>query len=318
MKQIQREDIHIINRFGILTEKGVDRALKEHVYNDRRAWLKFLRLFFISLGVGFTVSGIIFFFAYNWADLHKFAKIGLAEALIIATTSLVLFLKVNLNIRNVILTGAAALVGVLFAVYGQIYQTGANAYDFFLAWTVFVTLWVIISNFAPLWLLYIVLINTTFILYTIQVANDWSEVFVFTLLFVMNAVLLITAILFSRYKKTVRIPSWFFNIVALASITYATIGIIIGIFAWYQFAFLILIPITAIMFALGIWYGLRTKNKFYLSAIPFSLIVMVSALFAKASNDAMMFLFICLFIVASITLVVKILIGLHKKWANEE
>ena len=317
MKQIQREDIHIISRFGNLTEEGVSRALKEHVYNDRKAWLKFLRLFFISLGVGFTVSGIIFFFAYNWADLHKFAKIGLAEALIIATTSLVLFLKVRPNIRNVILTGAAALVGVLFAVYGQIYQTGANAYDFFLAWTVFVTIWVIVSNFAPLWLLYIVLINTTFILYTQQVANDWPEVLVFTLLFAMNTVLLVAAILLSRYKKAVQIPSWFFNVVTLASISYATIGIIFDIFEWYQFAFPILIPLTAMMFALGIWYGLRTKNKFYLSAIPFSLIVIVSAWLIKISNDSAMLLFICLFIIASVTLVVKKIIELHKKWTNE-
>ena len=317
MKHIQREDIHIISRFGNMTEEWVDRLLNEHIYNGRKAWLKFLRLFFISLGVGFTVSGIIFFFAYNWAELHKFAKLGLAEALIIATTSLVLFLKASPNIRNIILTGASALVGVLFAVYGQIYQTGANAYDFFLAWTVFVTLWVIVSDFAPLWLLYIVLINTTFILYTQQVVGYWSEVFVFTLLSVMNAVLLVAAILFSRYKKTARIPSWFFNVVALASVIYATIGIIIGIFNQYQFAFPILVSTTATMFALGIWYGLRTKNKFYLSVIPFSLIVMVSALFIRISTDAIMFLFICLFVVASVTLVVRNLIVLHKKWTNE-
>lgn len=311
---MQREDIHIISRHSDLTEQAVDKALQENVFNDKETWEKFLRLLFISLGAGFTVSGIIFFFAYNWADLHKFAKIGLTEGLLIATTIVVLIPKINDNIKNVILTGASVLVGVLFAVFGQIYQTGANAYDFFLAWTVFVTLWVLISNFPPLWLLYLVLINTTFILYSQQVAKDWSEVFICTLLFIINAVVLISAISFGNKK----IPNWFLNIVALASASYTTIGIVIGIFDKYQTIFPILILITAIIFALGIWHGLKTKSGFYLSVIPFSLIIIVSALLIKISDGEMMFLLVSLFIIASVTLTIKNLIDIQKKWTNEK
>ncbi|MDR3340346.1 MAG: DUF2157 domain-containing protein [Candidatus Symbiothrix sp.] len=318
MKSIQQEDIHIISRHSNQTEQGINKALKEIIYNDRDAWQKFLRLFFISLGIGFTVSGIVFFFAYNWADLHKFFKIGLAEGLIIVTTSLVLLPKINTNIRKIILTGAGVLVGVLFAVFGQIYQTGANAYDFFLVWTVFITLWVLVSNFAPLWLFYLILINTTLILYSQQVANDWSEVFVFTLLFILNTVVLIVAILLSKHKQLVNVPNWFLNTVALASISYATIGIIIGIFFKYQFAFPVLIIITAILFGLGIWQGLKTKSRFYLSVIPFSLIIIISALLVKISDGEMMLLLVSLFIVVSVTLVIKGLIEIQKKWTNEK
>lgn len=311
---MQREDIHIIGRHSNLTEKGIAKALKENVYNDRETWQKFFQLFFISLGVGFTVSGIVFFFAYNWADLHKFVKIGLTEGVLIATTILVLLPKINGNIRNIILTGASVLVGVLFAVFGQIYQTGANAYDFFLAWTVFVTLWVLVSNFAPLWLLYLVLINTTFILYSQQVAKDWSEVFICSLLFIINVTVLISAIFWGKKK----IPNWFLNTVALASISYATIGVVIGIFDKHQVTFPILILITAIAFALGIWHGLKTKSGFYLSVIPFSLIIIVSAFFIKISDGEMMFLLVSLFIIASVTLTIKNLIDIQKKWTNEK
>lgn len=311
---MQREDIHIIGRHSNLTEKGIAKALKENVYNERETWQKFFQLFFISLGVGFTVSGIVFFFAYNWADLHKFVKIGLTEGVLIATTILVLLPKINGNIRNIILTGASVLVGVLFAVFGQIYQTGANAYDFFLAWTVFVTLWVLVSNFAPLWLLYLVLINTTFILYSQQVAKDWSEVFICSLLFIINVTVLISAIFWGKKK----IPNWFLNTVALASISYATIGVVIGIFDKHQVTFPILILITAIAFALGIWHGLKTKSGFYLSVIPFSLIIIVSAFFIKISDGEMMFLLVSLFIIASVTLTIKNLIDIQKKWTNEK
>ncbi len=314
MTNMQREDIHIIGRHSNLTEKGIVKALKENVYNDKEMWQKFFQLFFISLGVGFTVSGIVFFFAYNWADLHKFVKIGLTEGVLIATSILVLLPKINGNIRNIILTGASVLVGVLFAVFGQIYQTGANAYDFFLAWTVFVTLWVLVSNFAPLWLLYLVLINTTFILYSQQVAKDWTEVFICSLLFSINVTVLISAIFWGKKK----IPNWLLNTVALASVSYATIGVVIGIFDKYQVTFPILILITAIAFALGIWHGLKTKSGFYLSVIPFSLIIIVSALLIKISDGEMMFLLVSLFIIASVTLTIKNLIDIQKKWTNEK
>ena len=196
MKNIQREDIYIIGGNSNLSEQGIDKALKENIYNNKEAWQKFLELFLITLGVGFTVSGIVFFFAYNWADLHKFAKFGLVEGLIIITTGIVLFIKINNTLKSIILTASAILVGVLFAVFGQIYQTGANAYDFFLAWTVFVTLWVIVSNFAGMWLLFLVLINTTFILYSEQVAKGWSEAFIYTALFIINTTVLIAGICF--------------------------------------------------------------------------------------------------------------------------
>lgn len=314
MINTQREDIHIIARYSDLSIRLADKALHEHVYSGKGMWQRFLRLFFISLGVGFTVSGIVFFFAYNWAGLHKFAKIGLTEALLIAATVVVLLPKINDHIKNIILTGASFLVGVLFAVFGQIYQTGANAYDFFLAWTVFVTLWVLISNFAPLWLLYLVLINTTLILYSQQVAKDWSDVFICTLLFIINTSVQISAFLFT-VKKT---PTWFLTTVALASASFATIGIVVGIFGRYQAAFPSLIILTSIVFALGIWHGLKTKSGFYLSLIPFSLIVIVSALLIKIADGEMMFLLVSLFIIVSVTLTIKNLIAIQKKWTNEK
>lgn len=107
MKNIQREDVYIISRHSNLTEPSIDRILKANIFNNKETWQKFFKLFFITLGIGFTVAGIIFFFAYNWADLHKFTKIGLTEELIIVTTSFVLFPKINTNIKNIILTGAA-------------------------------------------------------------------------------------------------------------------------------------------------------------------------------------------------------------------
>ncbi len=313
MKNVQREDIHIISRHSNLQEQSVDKALKENVYNNKTAWQQFFRLLFLSLGVGFTVAGIVFFFAYNWADLHKFAKIGLTEGLLIAATALVFLPRISDTTRNIILTGASVLTGVLFAVYGQIYQTGANAYDFFLAWTIFVTLWTWVSKFPPLWLLYLVLVNTTFILYYQQVANHWSPAFMYALLFIMNTGVLIGTMIFARRKT----PDWFLHTVALAATTYATIGVVSGIFGKSQIAFPFLILATVVLFALGIWHGRKTRNGFYLSVIPFSIVIMLSALLIKISDGEMMLLLVSGFIITSVTLIIKNLIHLQRKRIHE-
>ncbi|TAD92485.1 MAG: DUF2157 domain-containing protein [Bacteroidetes bacterium] len=316
MKHLERADIHTISTHGNLTEAGVERLLKENVYNNKTAWQSFLRLFFVALGVGFMAAGIVFFFAYNWASLHKFAKIGLILALMVTTVGLVLFLKSNINIRNTMLTGAAVLVGVLFAVFGQVYQTGANAYDFFLAWTIFITLWVVVSDFAPLWLLYLILINTTLYLYAEQVATDWPETMVFGLQFVINTSVLIALIWLGKHRKLVQAPPWFISVVTLACATFATLAICIGIFAKYAAIFPIIVCVTAIVYALGIGYALKLKSGFFLSVVAFSLIVMVSAVLVEISDGESMLLLVSLFIIASVTLVIRTLMGLQKKWKN--
>jgi len=314
MKNIQREDIKLISRHSNMTELEVGRLLKETVYNDKEMWQKFLRQFFIILGVGFATTGIIFFFAYNWADLHKFAKIGLTEVLITATTIIALLPKINQNTRNIILTGSAFLVGVLFAVFGQIYQTGANAYDFFLAWTLFIALWVAISNFTPLWLLFIVLINTTFILYTQQVAKDWDELLIVTIIFCINVIILISTFLLQNLKKVPVIPMWFTHILTLGCAVIATLGMMIVIFDEYKSLSIIFTILILTTYAIGIWHGLNSKNIFYLSVIPFSIISIISALLINFSTDGGMFLFVSLFVIGSVTMVIMNIINLQKKW----
>ncbi len=316
MTKIKREDIQIITRHSNWSKKGIDDVLKKEIYHDKESWHKFLKLLFISLGISFTTAGIIFFFAYNWIDLHKFIKIGLIELLIISLILTVAFAKIRIEIKNILLTSSSVLVGVLFAVFGQIYQTGANAYDFFLGWTIFITIWVLISNFAPLWLLFITLINTTFILYSQQVAHDWSEVFIFTSLFNINLLLLIIFKIIKEVNKKVRVPLWFSNIIALATISFSTIGIIIGIFEDNETSFVVLVSITLIIYVIGIIYGLKSKNSFYLSIVSFSTIIIISSLLIKSSSDPATYFFLCLFIIGSVTFVIKKLIDLQKKWIN--
>lgn len=316
MKDIEREDIQIIAKHSNWSEKSIQNILSTHIYNDKASWQKFLRLFFISLGVGFTTAGIIFFFAYNWASMHKFFKIGLIEGGIIMVIVFLVIAKIPLDIKNILLTGASILVGVLFAVFGQVYQTGANAYDFFLGWTMAIALWVFISNFAPLWLVFIVLINTTTILYSEQVAPNWSEVFLYTVLFCINTMFLVAFLWIKKINEKIQLPSWFSNLLSLAVVFFSTMGIVMGIFESSQGTFGILFLLTSILYGVGIWHGLKQKNVFYISIIAFSCIVISCALLVRITSSEGMIFFIGLFVIASVSMVIKTLIELQKKWRN--
>jgi uncharacterized membrane protein len=316
---MDRDDLYKIVSHSNLTTSQTDQLLNDQIYQQKKDWQKFLNLAFIALGLGFTVAGIVFFFAYNWDDLPKFVKLGLTELLLIVATVIALMPKFPSLIRNMVLTGAAMLVGVLFAVFGQIYQTGANAYDFFLAWTLFVVLWVVVSNFAPLWLLFLTLVNTTFILYTQQVARDWDEIFIVTLLFVFNALALILAITLPKLTQKEKMPMWFLYTLALAAVAFATLGISMGIADDdFSSSLSILIMISAGLYTLGLRYGSMTQNIFYPAIIAFSLIVILSVWLVDISNGAGMFLLVSLFNVISISVVIKVLLDLKKKWNHDQ
>jgi len=317
MPKINQEDIQILSRNSNWSETDIAATLQKQVYNDKAAWQQFLQLLFISLGIAFSVAGILFFFAYNWADLHKFVKIGLVEGLIIALTLVAVFTNVKQLYKNIILTGTSILVGVLFAVFGQIYQTGANAYDFFMGWTMAIALWTLVSNFATLWLLFLVLINVTFGLYVEQVAPDWADLLVFSYFIIGNSIFLIVALLLKSKKFT--IPNWFTYVLAIGIVGSITQGFFFGIFSNDKSYFINVALPLLVLYPLGIYYGYKQKQTFYLSIIPFSIILIISAYLVKAVSfdDFMMLLFVGIFVVVSVTLIIKMLLKLQKKWKNE-
>jgi len=317
MTNNNRENIYRIKSHSNLSQETVEKSLTDYVYSDKKQWNWFIKIFLLSLGVGFTTAGIIFFFAYNWADLHKFAKLGLVQGILIATTLSIFIPAFSSTTKNIILTGASVLVGVLFAVFGQIYQTGANAYDFFMGWSVFITLWVVISNFPPLWLIYIILINTTLYLYSEQVAYYWEERTVFILHFCLNLVFLIETVLLQRIRKEIHIPTWFTNTIALMTAFFATTGIIIELFDYYESSNYILFLIVFLVYGFGVYYAINQKSIFYLAVIAFSSIIIFSGVIVRMGDDIGMFFFVCLFIIGSVTGVIKGLLSLHKTWSNE-
>src|SRR5699024_2163378 len=73
-------------------------------------------------------------------------------------------------IRQLLLLIASIITGSLLALFGQVYQTGADTWQLFFGWALLITPWVLIARFPALWLLWLGLINACLVLY-LDVAN---------------------------------------------------------------------------------------------------------------------------------------------------
>lgn len=315
MQTPDRDDIHIISRHSNQSADSVQQQLLGNVYPNAAGWKKFLELFLLGAGVAFTVSGIIFFFAYNWDNLGKFAKMGMVGGVLTATVLIVLLTNLSDLVKNILLTGAAMLVGGLFAVYGQIYQTGADTYELFLAWSVFVTLWVVVSGFAPLWFLYLLLINTTGTLYLAQYHNDLQPVTLLLIELLFNSFCLVVALVVNAINGRLSAPNWFTNLLAIVCANIATSGVIAGIIE-HQKLMPAMLLVTIAAYGAGLWYGFTQRKVLYFALVAFSAICCIAAGMIKVSHDTGMFLLVSLFIVAAITVTVQQIIQLQKRWAN--
>lgn len=167
-----RDMLHHYVDERILNRAMMKRALQLSGFTPTaQAWVRFFNLSLLVLGAGLAVCGVYFFFAFNWASMHRFAKLGLVEAALVISTVAALWYGLERIQGKILLTVSACLVGALMALFGQIYQTGADAYTLFLNWALVITGLAIAGNFAPLWLLWWGLWNLTIVLYYDQTGN---------------------------------------------------------------------------------------------------------------------------------------------------
>ncbi|MDR2819924.1 MAG: GDYXXLXY domain-containing protein [Desulfovibrio sp.] len=115
------------------------------------AWGLFGRLFCLFAGVLFFVAAIICFFAYNWAAMPVFVKFGCLIAPMIAAGAAAARREPDSACGSLALLACGLLAGPLLAVFGQAYQTGADAWELFRAWTLFLLPLAVISRRAGPW-----------------------------------------------------------------------------------------------------------------------------------------------------------------------
>ena len=150
-------------------------------------WGAFTTRFLGILGSLFVISGLVFYFAFNWERMSDSYKLQTLQAGIICCIAGAWAFSLSKLSGQLFLTAGCVLVGIFMAVFGQIYQTGADSYQLFSIWAVLIIPFVLIGRFPALWFLWIVILNFAIGLYWHQVVSS-NQNMTYFLFFILIAI----------------------------------------------------------------------------------------------------------------------------------
>lgn len=161
--------LHALAAAGLIDGRALAWALTQIGQRPTPAsWYRFARVLLLLLGASLVAVGAVFFVAANWDELSAYTRMGLIAALMTAVTLGGARLGLHtLSGRVLALLGGLGF-GPLMALVGQTYQTGADAYELFLAWTVVLSVYALVIRFAGAWITAIVLAHVTVFLWAYQ------------------------------------------------------------------------------------------------------------------------------------------------------
>lgn len=222
--------------------------------------------------------------------------------------------KKQILISKLFLLALSVLVGVFLAVFGQIYQTGADTYELFLMWAFLITGFVIFSQFQALWFLWVLLINVgLYFFINLKFGFQAHELNLLSLLSLFNILVLYIREMANTENRDWLKPNWS---------RYAGLIMILGLQIPGAFIFFmgdnIKVYPSGIIYVLsclglGCLYQVKIKDIQAVSIILFSVFIISEALLfnllggARHRSDEGLFLLMGLGTIGLIILMVKIL-----------
>ena len=124
-----------------------------------------IKRFFLLFSVIFLIAGVTSFTAYNWENMSNIEKLAVPSVLIVVGLVAYLFLKKEIY-KNLAIFFSSFMIGTLFAVYGQVYQTGADVWILFRNWAIFLIIPMVATGYYSVMILFSVVttISTGFYL----------------------------------------------------------------------------------------------------------------------------------------------------------
>lgn len=320
-----KEDLFYFKHSSTLSTDQLTTLIEKEVYATKKEWKEFIELFFLILGSGLLVAGIIFFFAYNWTALSKMAKFATLGTVLCVSVGLSIYPNLKTLYRQIALIASSMLVGVLYAVFGQEYQTGANAYDFFFAWLLSITIWTLVSKSAFQWLFFAVLANTTLYLYLNQVAGLHTLLASTLFLLLLNVILLLIPVGVSTWIKPLVIANWYSKTL-LTVITLIATGMVINVVfssiytiedqqAMYGISTLLSLAWLGTLY----WYSSRKHDFFTLCLLVISLYSIVFTLLIRILEESIIaFLIYSIYLIGGSFVLVRYLLKTLKSRHNAD
>lgn len=285
---------------GKITHEAKEYALDTLYPADK--WGIWISRLLLAVGAALVICGVIYFFAFNWAKITPFVKLSSIQIGMVGCLICAYFYSLNRISGQVFLLSASVLTGVFMAVFGQIYQTGADAYQLFMMWSLLTLGWTIISNFAPQWIFWLAVTNTFLILWWQQDALPERDMegMIFVLLILFNGIALGLREYFSTHKDKEWIqPKWIRVLLTIAALLPMLIPIVIFIVEPSRATTSIFIAALigfsghCLMYA---FYRYKMKDMWSLAAIILSVCIILESLglkiLAEMLDDILFFMFL--------------------------
>jgi uncharacterized membrane protein len=155
--------IYELHAAGLLSDAARDQAIAG--LRPSHHWWHWANRGLLFVGAALVLSGIVFFFAYNWTRMSSVAKFGAVEVGLWICAIGAVRKGLDQLSGKVLLLAASVFVGVLMAVFGQVYQTGADAWQNYALWAALILPWVAIGRFGALWVLWLTVADAALILF---------------------------------------------------------------------------------------------------------------------------------------------------------
>lgn len=139
--------------------EALESLLRQHL-----PWPLWIGRSLLAFGAGLLLTGAVFFFAYNWNNLPPAAKFALAEGGLTLCALAAWILGIERPGGKMAVFGACVFTGAFLAVHGQIYQTGADDWQLFAAWSALTLPWAALARLPALWVFWLGLVNTALVL----------------------------------------------------------------------------------------------------------------------------------------------------------
>jgi uncharacterized membrane protein len=319
-----------------LDAAAANEALEaSHARPTRAELIRFAVRLLQLAGVLSLAAGIVFFIAANWDDFEVLGRFVLVEALLVVAVAIALWKPPPAAAGKYALLMAFILTGVLLALFGQTYQTGADVYELFLTWALLGLVFAIAAQWSVTWGAWVLVLNVALWLYCGWrpetgwfwiVFAGWDIDLAVLVLGPMIVNLALFAVVESlqrtRYEHIA--PAWLGRVVLTYAIGFATWAGIVAIFgseldsrsSGDALALLILLGALGSIAA----YAVRQRaDVFPLALIAGSLIVLTTSALGDAlgASDMGAFFVLALWLIASSTVSGRLLMKLVRTWQPE-
>jgi len=334
-------NVHELATELAFSEAAFDRAVELADHSPKTTdWLRYFNQFLMALGTALVVAGVTAFFAWNWAELGHMQKFALIEFGIAGAAVATWRSGIDSIGGKAGLFVAAFLVGVLFAVYGQVYQIGADPYGLFLSWAILILPWAMIGRQSGLWLLFVILLNLALIMFWTQVLAPpegwWQLAQLFGPLVWLGSLVtdshLSTAVLllnvfallaweFASIRGAPWVQSgWFVRVVAfiaLGTVVTPTLLIVLAGAFGEKLGLTLLSPIlmAVVTAACLYYYQYRKQDLFVLTCCAFAVIMVVTSFAIRILlNDFGSMLFLAMLLIGQVAWAAYWLRNVARRW----